>query len=570
MAERLDKKIVFLLVLSLFLLPGIGYAQSQEQQDSFFVDFSYDLNARTELKATIVTISDNAYFYLENQWYQELSQEEKEKIDKEINVLAESFDGVIYPRLRFFYGQEWSPGIDGDKRITVLFHQMKEGAAGYFNSGDEYPKVQNRISNEREMVYLNTKIINSPIAHSYLAHEFTHLITFNQKDRLRGVAEEVWLNELRAEMAPTLLGYDDDYQNSNLQQRIRQFIASPYDSLTEWKGEKGDYGVINLFGQYLLEQYGSEILKTSLNYSQVGIDSINKFLEDNNRERGFKEVFSDWLITVFLNDCGVDEDYCYQNKNLKNIKINPSLIFLPSAEKAEASLKYSIKQWSGNWYRIIGGEGNLAIDFDGEDGLDFEVVYLLCDDDNDCQVNFLDLDNNQQGTISIDNFKEQWGGLTLIPSIQSKTSGFNGEENSYDFSLVISSQNGESGESSEDEELIEQLKARIAELEAKIAEVRAKIAALLGEESGSESFSENLYYGLNNSNVRRLQVFLKNQGEEIYPEGLLTGYFGPLTRAAVIRFQEKYSDDILAPLGLERGTGFVGEKTRAKINELLL
>jgi hypothetical protein len=243
---------------------------------------------------------------------------------------------------------------------------------------------------------------------------------------------------------------------------------------------------------------------------------------------------------------------------------------LPSAEKAEASLKYSIKQWSGNWYRIIGGEGNLAIDFDGEDGLDFEVVYLLCDDDNDCQVNFLDLDNNQQGTISIDNFKEQWGGLTLIPSIQSKTSGFNGEENSYDFSLVISSQNGESGESSEDEELIEQLKARIAELEAKIAEVRAKIAALLGEESGSESFSENLYYGLNNSNVRRLQVFLKNQGEEIYPEGLLTGYFGPLTRAAVIRFQEKYSDDILAPLGLERGTGFVGEKTRAKINELLL
>jgi len=66
-----------------------------------------------------------------------------------------------------------------------------------------------------------------------------------------------------------------------------------------------------------------------------------------------------------------------------------------------------------------------------------------------------------------------------------------------------------------------------------------------------------------------LQEFLKEQGKEIYPQGLITGYFGPLTQAAVIRFQERFAEEILEPLGLNSGTGFVGSYTRNKINQLL-
>ncbi len=578
MLKKLNKQFVFILILTLLVLPAFSYAQTIGQQKSFFVDASYDAESRQEIRSALRAISDNAYFYIENAWYQELSQEEQAGIDDKITALAEKFDKEIYPRLHLFYGQEWSPGIDNDKRITVLFHQMKENAAGYFNSGNEYPKFQNMISNEREMVYLNANIINSPMAHSYLAHEFTHLITFNQKERLRGVNEEVWLNELRAEIAPTLVGYDEDYQSSNLRQRLKQFIASPSASLTKWEGSRRDYGIINIFGQYLNEQYGFDILKSSLNSSETGINSINQFLEDNNRERDFQAVFVDWTIAVFLNDCQVSDHYCYQKENLDSIKVNPSLIFLPSTEKTEVSLNYSIDQWSGNWYRVIGGEGTLSLSFDGTDEANFEVPYLLCRDNNSCQVDFLELDEHQDGEVFFEDFEAVADSLTLIPSVYKKTAGFNGQEESYSFSLVISAEEetagdegdeGDEGNNEDEDEsvLIEELKAQIADLKARVTTLRAQIAAIIGGDN--QDFLENLYFGLSNNDIRRLQEFLKSQGEDIYPEGLVTGYFGPLTEAAVIRFQEKYKDEVLEPLGLNRGTGFVGEKTREKMNEIL-
>jgi peptidoglycan hydrolase-like protein with peptidoglycan-binding domain len=85
-----------------------------------------------------------------------------------------------------------------------------------------------------------------------------------------------------------------------------------------------------------------------------------------------------------------------------------------------------------------------------------------------------------------------------------------------------------------------------------------------------QKIERNLYFGLkNDAQVRCLQEFLRLQGPEIYPEGLVTGNFLYLTKKAVIRFQEKYANEILAPWGLKKGTGFVGPTTRAKINQLL-
>ena len=81
-----------------------------------------------------------------------------------------------------------------------------------------------------------------------------------------------------------------------------------------------------------------------------------------------------------------------------------------------------------------------------------------------------------------------------------------------------------------------------------------------------EKFTRSLTVGSTGDDVSAQALLI---GEGVYPEALVTGYFGSLTRAAVIRFQDKYKDEILTPVGLTKGTGFFGPSTRTKANALL-
>ena len=77
------------------------------------------------------------------------------------------------------------------------------------------------------------------------------------------------------------------------------------------------------------------------------------------------------------------------------------------------------------------------------------------------------------------------------------------------------------------------------------------------------TFKLPLRLGSRNFEVTNLQTFLA-LNIEIYPEGSVTGYFGPATTRAVKRLQEKYG---LAKKG-DDGYGNVGPKTRAKLNSI--
>ncbi len=80
--------------------------------------------------------------------------------------------------------------------------------------------------------------------------------------------------------------------------------------------------------------------------------------------------------------------------------------------------------------------------------------------------------------------------------------------------------------------------------------------------------TKDLKYGMRDEEVKTLQTFLAKDSS-IYPEKQVTGLFGPATKRAVIRFQEKYATDLLAPRGLTKGDGIVELLTRTKINQFL-
>jgi len=87
------------------------------------------------------------------------------------------------------------------------------------------------------------------------------------------------------------------------------------------------------------------------------------------------------------------------------------------------------------------------------------------------------------------------------------------------------------------------------------------------KEAETMHFSSTLTSGSKGKTVEYLQECLSGL-EGIYPDAEITGFFGAKTKEAVIRFQEKYADEILKPSGLTSGNGRVGPGTRKKLNEV--
>ncbi|MCH8050221.1 peptidoglycan-binding protein, partial [Patescibacteria group bacterium] len=117
---------------------------------------------------------------------------------------------------------------------------------------------------------------------------------------------------------------------------------------------------------------------------------------------------------------------------------------------------------------------------------------------------------------------------------------------------------------------VEDLLAIIDDLKEQITQVQDEVDSLKFESETSKveiEFLRTLNRGVTGDEVEELQEFLK-QFPDIYPEGLVTGYFGPLTEKAVKNFQKAQG---IVSSGNPSTTGFgqVGPLTRNKLNDLI-
>ena len=416
------------------------------ENQTFLIDSSYDYNSRSEIETTLKNVSANAYFYVEDNYYNGLSGNSKIKFDLDLSALATSFDDVIYPKTREIFGYEWNPGIDNDSRITILFTKTKENVGGYFNPNDEYKKenISGGKSNEREMVYLNAVFMDDQRMGSFLAHEFQHMITWHHKMKLRGINDDVWLNEGRSEYVSTAIGYDDNYPNSNLKARVDNFLKDQTDSLVEWKNEIIDYSSVNLFSQYLADRFGKAVFKLMIGNDKVGIESVNSALIDLNRPNiDFRNVFTDWTIANYLNNktLSAGNRYGYFNPNLSylNFHFSPTKSYKID-DYSKTNFTSSIKDWSYRYYEFkASGDGYkkniIEINFDGDDTGDFSVPYVIFYKNGVEEVGYLGLDKNQDARLTMADFGISVSSVLLIPSSQKQT--FNNGDNvdSYSFSF---------------------------------------------------------------------------------------------------------------------------------------
>ncbi|MEN9405288.1 MAG: hypothetical protein RLY47_247 [Candidatus Parcubacteria bacterium] len=86
------------------------------------------------------------------------------------------------------------------------------------------------------------------------------------------------------------------------------------------------------------------------------------------------------------------------------------------------------------------------------------------------------------------------------------------------------------------------------------------------------TFSRDLKLGDSGEDVRALQMSLNANTQTrvaasgVGSPGQETNFFGEKTQSAVIRYQNLHADDILRPIGLAVGTGYVGAATRNRLS----
>lgn len=270
-----------------------------------FWALNVDTDVNFQIDVTLQYISDHVYFWVENGVRYN---------SRDVKRLVDTFESKIYPTDHEFFGSEWTPGIDNDPHLYVVFARgLGSGIAGYFSSADELSPQLHKYSNAHEMFMLNADGLNLGGSYVYgtMAHEFQHMIHW-YRDR----NETSWINEGFAVLAEFLNGYDIggfDFL----------YVQDPDLQLTYWPspGEATPhYGASFLFLAYFLDRFGDQATQALVGDPDNGMDSIDKVLASLNKvdsQTGkviqADDVFADWVVSSYLDDPNAgDGRYAYR------------------------------------------------------------------------------------------------------------------------------------------------------------------------------------------------------------------------------------------------------------------
>jgi len=312
--------------------PPITYMNGTAKK--FWV-LNVDDNNYRSIDAKLVYQTPHVYFWIE---------EGINYTTTEVESLVNTFETQIYQRNRDLFGEEWSPGIDNDVHLTILYAYKLGSAAGYFSSADSLMPEIERFSNMSEMFYLSADHINLSDYFTYgvLAHEFQHMIHWNI-DR----NEASWVNEGLSELAVELNGFTTGGFSY-------LFAGDPDLQLNFWPGNyQGDstphYGASYLFMKYILERFGSDFISELVSQPKNGMCGLDEVLTSSDDSPVTSEqLFQDLTIANILqNDEFLDGFYGY-GKDSTIPSFSPS----ENIECGSESIKRTVNQFGTDFIEI--------------------------------------------------------------------------------------------------------------------------------------------------------------------------------------------------------------------------
>lgn len=275
-------------------------------QEQFWVS-NQDTAEHNEITAALMYETPHSYFWVEKG---------TSVNEKDMKALMDTFENKIYPTDREFFGSEWTPGVDGDPHIYVIYAtSIGHNIAGYFNSSDSFNPLVKEYSNGHETYVLGaSQALSDEYTYGVLAHEFVHMIQF-PTDR----NDVSWISEGFAEVGVFLNGYSVGGADF-------AYIQSPDMQLNTWADNSSPdfsahYGSSFLYLTYFLDRFGKDATKALTSNPENDITSVDDTLADLNitdPQTGklitADDVYMDWAIANLLQDKSVgDGRYTYHN-----------------------------------------------------------------------------------------------------------------------------------------------------------------------------------------------------------------------------------------------------------------
>ncbi|HEX7974746.1 MAG TPA: hypothetical protein VF498_10080, partial [Anaerolineales bacterium] len=334
------------------LPPPAAPFQVGDQHDFWAVNTDSDENF--QVHATLRYVTAHGYFWIEDG----VSYD-----PQALKQLADTFESKIYPTDREFFGSEWSPGVDGDVHLYILYaRNLGQNIAGYYASTDEYPPEAQKYSNGHEMFFFNADNarLDRPYTYGTLAHEFQHMIHW-YRDR----SEETWMNEGFSDLAMFLNGYD--VGNTDI-----LYTENPDIQLNDWPTNPPDrpahYGESFLFLTYFLDRFGEKATQDVVANPLHGLESIDDVLKQlglKNSQTGqaltADDVFTDWVLASYLHNGQLDSgQYTYHNyPNAPRTQATVDIRRCPSQNNTRDVSQYGVQ------YIRIDCRGNFNLHFEG-------------------------------------------------------------------------------------------------------------------------------------------------------------------------------------------------------------
>jgi hypothetical protein len=290
-------------------------------------------------------------------------------------------DSGIYEDTRARFGSEWvvNGGRDLDERVVLLFLSSDSiggsGLFGFFNPADEQSKERNESSNEAELLYLNADRAQNDLYEALvtIAHEFSHLIIFNQKVAQNGEfpegaqPENAVLDEGLAVLNEELSGFGftgvtggNFFLLSSVSDLLNDGLNRTY---FQFGGQLSDYGAGYLLWRYIHDQDGIDAIRSMTTSTEVGRNNIAAVLGVP-----FADFFRTYTQAVALNGVtGLEPQFQFTNLDLfgdytstdgTEFDLQGLQGIRDVSLPGTLTTTLPIQAWGTEYYRAAGGDGS--------------------------------------------------------------------------------------------------------------------------------------------------------------------------------------------------------------------